>query len=252
MRSVRRRFTLAVIVATIATNVAWSQPDRSPTRQKALDLFARSDVAYKAGKFEDAARLLREAHAIHPEPILLYNLARALEGMGDLRGAIDNYKQFLDVSPTFVDDRGAIERRIATLEAQLSTEKPHRIPTGPTSPPIDSTQLDVQRGPRVLPWVIAGAGVAVIATGGVFGYLSGSRRDDAVAEPVQAEAVRLEDQARTFAATANILFVTGAVVTAGGAIWIVLDRRRARPANVTTGARVQIAPAYVGVEWTLP
>jgi tetratricopeptide (TPR) repeat protein len=240
-----------VIVAMLATRVAWSQPDRSPSdREHALDLFAQSDVAYKQGRFEDAAGLLRQAYDLHPEPILLYNLARALEGLGDAAGAIASYRAYLDAAPT-VDDRGAIERRIATLEKQQAALSA-TPPVGPTSPPIDTNVSDVQRGPRILPWVITGVGIATFATGGLFGYLSGSRHDEAVAEPVQAEAVRLQDQARTFATTANVMFFAGAAITTGGAIWIVLDRRRRKASAPPTGARLQIAPTWIGVAWTLP
>ncbi len=96
-----------------------AEPDR---RAQALALADDSERAYKAGQFEKAAALLRKAHDRYPEPLLLYNLGRALEGMGDQKGAIEAYEQYLHDAKQ-IDDRPAIERRIATLKAQLEKQR---------------------------------------------------------------------------------------------------------------------------------
>src|SRR5512135_1995436 len=100
---------LALVLATSA--VVHAAPDK---RTQALQLAADSERAYKDGKFEKAAELLRKAHGIYAEPILLYNLGRALEGMGDQKGAVEAYEQYLHDAKQ-IDDRPAIERRVATL-----------------------------------------------------------------------------------------------------------------------------------------
>jgi tetratricopeptide (TPR) repeat protein len=109
----RLSFVFALVSAAAA--VAHAQPDK---RAQALQLADESERAYKAGQFEKSAALLRKAHAAYPEPILLYNLGRALEGMGDNQGAVDAYEQYLKEAKQ-IDDRPAIERRIATLKAQI-------------------------------------------------------------------------------------------------------------------------------------
>jgi len=65
------------------------------------------------------AELLRKAHDVYPEPILRYNLARALEGLGDGQGASEAYEQYLREAEN-VPDRGAIQSRIATLRRQIA------------------------------------------------------------------------------------------------------------------------------------
>ncbi|MEW5739845.1 MAG: hypothetical protein AB1938_13015 [Myxococcota bacterium] len=70
------------------------------------------------------------------------------------------------------------------------------------------------------------AGVAALAAGGVFGYLSFDARgkiDNAEKDPngivtgiTEKEAQALDSQARTFAVVANILFVAGGVMAATG------------------------------------
>src|SRR5512143_2470066 len=67
-------------------------------RDRALELFDQSDRAYAAGDYGRAADLVRAAYALYPEPILLYNLGRALEQAGDTRGAIDQYTRYLAVA----------------------------------------------------------------------------------------------------------------------------------------------------------
>ena len=100
---------------------AASAPAFADDRDRALKLFEDSDKAYKAGKFEKAAELLREAYGLYPEPLLLYNLGRAQEGLGDAKGAIESYERYLKDAKQ-IKDRGAIERRVDTLKAQLAKE----------------------------------------------------------------------------------------------------------------------------------
>jgi len=97
-------------------NVAHAQPSTTD-RERAVALFRESDAHYKRGEFERAAALLREAYALHPEPLLLYNLARALDGPGDFVGAIEQYERHLKLA-TGNPDRGANERPRGTVPAQ--------------------------------------------------------------------------------------------------------------------------------------
>lgn len=273
MRFPRR--IIAVVIAIVATASLTSAQPTETDKEHALALFKASDQQYKRGEFEKAAELLREAYSLFPEPILLYNLARALEGSGDAVGAIDHYERFLAAAPA-IEDRGAIERRVATLKAELARRDAAAVVATRTPLPIverdgtrnatsdgmqagspsspDATNgaasLDAPVRPRVLPWVIVGTGVVALAAGGTFGYLSRARHDDAVDEPVQAEAARLQDQAHRFATIANVALIGGGVLVVGGAVWTVIDRRRRRGATATaikTGVRLEVGPSWIGV-----
>lgn len=261
-----RRIIACVLVATVG--VATAQPT-SPERERALSLFRESDAHYKRGDFEKAAALLREAYDLHPEPILLYNLARALEGLGDFGGAIEQYEAYLNAA-TEIADRGAIERRIATLKAEVARRAAAADTAAPTaSPPSDTTTIGAatalppehpsdrdragpQAGPRRWPWLLAGGGALVLGAGGAFGYLSQTRHDDAVDEPAQAEAARLQDQARGYATVANVLFVAGGLAALGGVAWGVVELRRGgdRPPARLAGARVDVGPAWLSATWS--
>src|SRR5689334_14972253 len=118
MRCVIARIALALVLA--ATTAHAQEP-----RDRAIALFEESQTAYNAGELERAVALLREAHDLFPEPILLYNLGRALEGLGQMAEAADAYEQYLEQA-TDVDDRAAIERRVETLRrnAEPREEEP--------------------------------------------------------------------------------------------------------------------------------
>lgn len=261
MRNLRRNIALVLVAAT---GVASAQPtgDTAGDRDRAIELFRESDAHYKRGEFERAAALLREAYAVHPEPTLLYNLARALEGLGDFIGAIDQYERYLSAAQE-IPDRGAIERRIATLRAHVA-----RVAAGeddgaaPTPPPASDVRTEALRAPfagpapsraeggsRRAPWMIAGGGGVVLGGGALLGYLSQRRYDAAVAEPVQAEAVRLHDQARRLATGANVALVVGGVVAVGGVTWALLARRRSSSRLEPGSARLDLGPGTVTATW---
>jgi tetratricopeptide (TPR) repeat protein len=113
-----RGVTVVFALMLGASSLAHAQDKRA----QAVQLADESERAYKAGQFEKAAALLRKAHATFPEPLLLYNLGRALEGMGDTKGAVDAYEQYLRDAKQ-IDDRPAIERRISTLKGQLDKQR---------------------------------------------------------------------------------------------------------------------------------
>ena len=241
---------LAVVVSALAS------PAHADDRDKALKLFEDSDKAYKAGQFEEATELLREAYSLYPEPLLLYNLGRAQEGLGDTAGAVESYEKYLHDAKD-IKDRGAIERRIATLKAQIAKqeedarqraadeerrrrEEEERRRNPP--PPIDErTPLD-----RYGPWITMGAGGAIVATGLGFGVRAQATHDDALATPIQRDAAELQQSAERSATIANVLFVVGGAAIAGGLVWKIYQWQSSPGAT----AQLKIAPTSVAVEWT--
>lgn len=244
------RFSWLLPLVFAAT--AHAEPDR---RGQALELFEQSDKAYKAGKFEQSAVLLRKAYEVYPEPILLYNLGRALEGLGDAKGAVEEYEHYLRVAK-HVDDRGAIERRIATLKAHLEKEQEADRPPPPPPPalppqlpppapapaaPVIEDELDV---PATVGWVAVGTGGALVATGALFGWRASANHDDAVGEPMQTRAADLQSTAQHEATIANVLLVVGGAIAIGGGVYELLHHR-----SEEEGAQVTITSHSVGVGW---
>ncbi|HEY1553767.1 MAG TPA: hypothetical protein VGF94_02980 [Kofleriaceae bacterium] len=232
------------LVAAVAT------PARADDRKRvhALQLADQSEHAYKAGEFERAAALLREAHDLYPDPTLLYNLGRALEGLGDANGAAAAYRQYLAEAKQ-VDDRGAIERRISTL--QTAVDQPPPAPALPLPAPAAVPADEPKPEWRELgPWVVIGAGGAAALAGGVFGWRAQANHDDAEHEPVQQTAVALQDSATRDARIANVLFVAGGAAALVGAVWEYFEWR-AGDRMPSALAHVRVVPRGIALEWGL-
>ncbi len=218
------RGTVAAIFTCVclSASISRAQEATEPTPEdmaRSAALFEEAEVAYNAGDLAHAVELLDEAYGLYPEPVLLYNLARAHEALGHLAEARDNYEAFLEAVPD-TPDRGAIERRLATLRAQLDAAEEARRrppPPPPAPPPTDPSE----------PWVVTAAvvSVATLATLGVaatLGILSELRLDEARQARSHDLATIALGEAQDFGSAANILFVAGGVLGAVGLTgWIV-------------------------------
>ena len=72
----------------------------------------------------------------------------------------------------------------------------------------------------MVPWIVAGTGVAVLGGGVVLGVFAKGKHDDATTEPVQTRAVDLQDGAQSLATASTITIIAGAIVAAVGVSWI--------------------------------
>jgi tetratricopeptide (TPR) repeat protein len=242
-------------------------------RKRAGELATESAKHYKRREFEVSVALLRKAYALYPEPNLLYNLARSLEGMGDKRGAVDEYNKYLATAKR-VDDRGAIERRVTMLERELA-EKQSPAPTKPREPKTEAAApaieppgppLDVPladpfapppekvTGPSKLPLIPIGVGVAAIGAGITFGLRARELERSAIKDPVAFDASKDYADAVTNARVANILFVAGGAVLAAGVVWEVFELRAQRKNSdaVTMTVHPTLSARGIVLEWTLP
>jgi tetratricopeptide (TPR) repeat protein len=212
-----------------------SHPD-SANRKRAGELSAQSAQHYKRGEFEVAAALLRQAYALYAEPNLLYNLARALEGMGDKAGAIDAYEQYLATAKQ-IEDRGAITRRMTTLKAELDEQRRKTEIVTPQPAALESTPapsepvaepIDRITPPSKLPWIPIVGGLALVGVGVGFGVSAKSYAEMAAEEPVGLDAESLQTTAQDNATIANVMFVVGGAALVSGIVWEVIVLRRQR------------------------
>jgi tetratricopeptide (TPR) repeat protein len=233
-----RRLFLAVVLAcaAVAAPVQAQEPTPQPAQARALDLFEKSEDAYQKGRFAEAVQYLREAYALTPAPVLLYNLARAYEGLGDLERAAKSYEDFLGAEPN-AKDRGAIATRAATLRRQIAErEAARRAAAQPPRPE--------PRRPSPFPWVVAPLGVAGIGTGAVLSVLSAKRHRDARDEPVQLTATHDQESAKSLATGANVALIAGAAVVAIGVVWGLLDLRAVNASRAAASAESSAAGPF--------
>ncbi|HZO14449.1 MAG TPA: tetratricopeptide repeat protein [Polyangiaceae bacterium] len=208
----------AFLVCLTTAQPAWAE---EPPPDRATQLFEESAEHYRAGRFDRAIQLLEEAHRLSGEPVLLFNLAKAHEGKGDRKAAIALYQRYLREADD-VPDRGAIERRIATLRAQMEEQRALERKIAQERRRADEAARE-KPTPSPIPWVLAGVGVAGLAVGGALAGVAASKESDVEEEPVQLEAEKLLEEAKTLAIGANVAFAVGGALLIGGATWGIVD-----------------------------
>lgn len=267
MRPALRVIALCSLVS-LTPSVAIAQPRPAPgaTAKPATpeELFAASADAYRRGDFAGAIELLKKVYATDPQPSVLYNMGRAYEGMGDLPAAVEHYKRFLAAEPN-TRDKGALEQRITTLERQIAerealekqrdaerlrAEEEAKERARKEEELARAKEQQKQQAPpqrrSPLPWIVAGVGVAGVATGAAFGLMASSSHDDAVNERQQQKAADLDATSKTQATIANVAFIAGGVLVAVGVTWWVLDGRAASKKTGSATWKVGLGPGYVG------
>jgi tetratricopeptide (TPR) repeat protein len=247
-----RRKSVLAAVARVATALAWAAggavgapaatwaqggEPRAESSSEADRLFEASAEHYRAGRFDRAAELLVRAHRISGDPVLLFNLAKAHEGRGDLAGAVDAYERYLKEAlkeAKGISDRGAIEAKIATLRAQIEGRRA-------LEDKAEAERLRAERAARepapshsAAPWVVAGVGGLGIAIGSVIGSLATTAEDEAIAEPVQRDAASRTEDAESLALAANLSLAVGGAVLVAGVAWGVVDVVRVENARAQT------------------
>ena len=93
----------------------------------------RATQAFKAGRFDEAAKLFEEAFDLNPLGNLLYNIAFCYEKSGNKTAAIKFYKRFLDAVPGAPQKTELLERisRLArTLDSRYRQVKVVTEPAG--------------------------------------------------------------------------------------------------------------------------
>lgn len=236
MRRILATLSLVLAGATLAPS-AEGQPrvaDESPEARAAV-MFHEGVELYRAGEFVQAAVLFQRAHELDPDPVLLFNLARAREAANEHAAAAATYERYLREAPE-VEDRAAIEALVRNLReraeqrAALSEEAP--------APP---------RRPSAAPWVVLAIGGATAGAGVGVGAMARARNADAESAESHASAVARRGEARQLQRTANALLGVGAAMAVAGLVWGLIDRRRRDPGDV----EVAVGFGIVGVRVTL-
>jgi tetratricopeptide (TPR) repeat protein len=261
--------TFALVVALSVPVQAQPKPpagtesvadDSNERRAHALQLFDKSVALYEGGRFREAASLLEEAYATFPEPVLLYNLARAYQESGELAKAIDAYERFLAADPD-VKDREGIEQRVVTLREQLrSAERPKAATTATAAKTPDARASKPANDARttgaakdeggstgsIVPWVIAGTGVVALGTGVALGVVAKGHHGDAEKEENAIKAQSEQERAENFALASNVTLVAGGVLAAVGTAWgVVVLASGSGGASAESRAKLAVGPRSV-------
>jgi tetratricopeptide (TPR) repeat protein len=210
-------------------NVARAQsavPPDASAHEHALQLFSDGKKAYKQGDMQTAIKDLEAAYELEPAPVLLYNLARAYEGIGELEKAVSAYEHFLSAEPN-AEDRGAIETRLATLKREIDEQAQKQAPSPPSevAPEVPAAA----RSPSTAPFFVLAGGGAGLVLGGIFGGLAlGENHTQNASTTSQLDAQSAHDRASSFAVASDIGFIAGGALVAAGVVWLIVDRTQTK------------------------
>ncbi len=240
MRTSTRRWSTSSALALVALLAA------PPARADQHDVESyRSALARGAERFEDgdyaaARRAFQLAYAIHPEPVLLFNIASTHRRQGNRPLALRYYRRFLEEASDDDSRRALALKTIAELEEELAAPPeppeppPRRTATrrlrvlSPVAPPR------VEHRGRALRWT----GVAFgLAGAGALGLAWASARDARAAESsledLPSDQAWDDEQAETYrdgraASRRALLFgIAGGALATTGVVLFAIGHHRA-------------------------
>lgn len=218
---------VAAMTTAIAVAPAHAQAERDSARASALALNHSARQLYEQGHYAEAAALLREAYRQMPEPVLLYNLARACEKLADYGCAIAAYESYLTASPA---DRAAVEIRLENCRTQQSAAAALQLPPSPVPPPVpqaaerQSPPPEPRNRRRIAP-VVTAIGVAGVGVGLGLVAVALAKNANAVQDPTQQGAAHTHEGADALMRAGNLTLLGGGAAAISGVLWWLVEAR---------------------------
>ena len=231
-----RTTLLLVLLVCVATPIGAA---RAADDTRARELYENGALLYEEGDYENAVVAWKEAYNLSERPLLLFNIANALERIGEWQEAHDYLNRYRAWAPA--EERDTLDRRMKAIERRLEQSRREdaanqdATTTGGdnelTTTPVGGGAVAARVGPNPGPIVLLGAGLAGVANGGVFTGLAMSARSDAAALcAANGDDILCPDTARqaldndrTYSLVADISLVAGGVTAAAGLVLAIVD-----------------------------
>ncbi|MCB9617260.1 MAG: tetratricopeptide repeat protein [Sandaracinus sp.] len=247
--------TLVLTSGALDVSGAWAQDDDSalqPSAPPEADeegraLFRAGELAFEAGRFDEALAHFRRAHGLTGRPELLFNVGVAADRAGRHDEAIESYEAFLRARPE-ATMRPRLEARLAVLR-RLSAETSGGAPEAdaPEADPVDAPEADGPRtaaGPppsepprrRTWTWLTAATALAAGAAATGVWFRARSRYDALEASCAPSCNTNDVDGVERRVRTTRALASVGAVLAATSVVAFVWEGR----------ARVEVSVSAVG------
>ena len=113
-------FVLSCIIVLFGGSSAVAQSEPS-AQDQARVLVEEAGEEFQAGRYDEAAILFQRAYNLDPHPVILFNLARAHQEMGDLPTALQLFESLVAMNPSgrALD---AAQSRIADIRDSLTRQ----------------------------------------------------------------------------------------------------------------------------------
>jgi len=236
---------LLLTIPTLLLVLAIAAPALAQDDRRARELYENGALLYEEGDYENAVVAWKQAHEISERPLLLYNIANALERIGEWAEAFDYLNQYRAFAKA--DERDALDRRMRSIERRLEVRKEEEAaearragsgdPAGGGSNPSGGNDLTptsrgtaAASGPNPGGVILLGAGLGSVAVGGVFGGLALSERQDAAALCSTGDPVLCPDTAgdslendRAYSIASDITMIAGGAIAVAGVVVLIAD-----------------------------
>jgi tetratricopeptide (TPR) repeat protein len=262
--------SLSLLVLLAISSAAFAQ--KAAPEREARAHYEQGMTLYDAGDFKKAIEEFRTAYELVPTPGLLFNLGQAYRLEKNYDMALYFYRTYLSRMPD-APNRADVDRRIAEMEELLKNQPPREPahapetqPAQPATPPptsaptiaapvapftIDEGAGHPGRGRKRAGLVLAGVGVALVATGVVFGLSASSASDDLEQQARQrgSWSPQLSSQyqdGQSDALRADVFMAAGGAAIVAGAVFYYLGWRDAQSAR-----QLSFSPTRGGAAMTL-
>ena len=216
---------LTALLTTAPTSAQNETPELSAEEREARARFDAGQIAYEAGRFDDALEDFRRAHELSGRAQLLYNIGLAADRLRQDETALDAYRRFVEALSGH-PRAPWVRERISALEA-VSASSP---PPG-EEPPEEG-------GARAGPWILGALSVAMLGTGA--SLLGLALADRNAIENMEGVRPWPELEARVDAVPLRsgvgiALLGVGSAAALGAVLWAVLGRERPESVRVSVG-----------------
>jgi len=216
--------------------------------QKGRALFEEA-LRREASDPRSALEILSCVQRFADKPAVSLRMGIIAERLGNKKLAVSSFERYLALAGSTAPDRVEMQQHIEQLRAELGmTPPPETKPDEPVEPPPPPEVPREKRRDATPGWIITGAGVALIAVGGVLLISAKNRNDDVHSiEPGttywnSGEARDQIDTAKREQLFGIIGVAAGAVTAAVGAWWLV-----DATSGTAVGARVAPGAARLDV-----
>jgi hypothetical protein len=271
----RRNHPLAatiVAVALVHAPVAQAsaarsiEPEAGEAPSEADTLSTEAVEAFKAKDYDTAITKFERAYELDPQPNYKFNIGRVYEEKGDLENAVKYYQQFVQSPGVDIESREAATARLKVLRQALQELRDEQAkarendqPSTPATdaavdaPPTDDAAKARKRKLRIAGYSLIGVGGVGLVIGSVFGGLALSKSNQADDETLVDEKISLRQEAKSRAAVADGMLITGGVLAGVGLILVLstLGKGKGKAKKATAWIpATSVGPGGASLSWT--
>lgn len=165
-----RRLAALFLLTGFLAGSAHAQDDDADLR--ARQLYEEGTRLYESGLYEEAVQAFKIAYSLSRRPLLLYNMAQAMERIGQWDEALAALVDYRDEAPP--EELETLDSRIAALQARIDERDAEKAANAPEPVVVQAPR----RGPPPGAWALFATGAVGVGVGSVFtGRALGARAE---------------------------------------------------------------------------